>query len=105
MAAISSGISHYEKVGNTNSVRNEGIPASSSRNRNGDKLHNSGADKVSISRKAAQLQRTYEQEQAALEKAFAVESKALERNYRQDQQELKTRFQREKQALGVNVYA
>ncbi len=66
--------------------------------------HSQG-DKVSISRKAAELERTYAQKEASLEKTFAAESSALEREYLQNKRTLEMEFQREKQSLGtIDMY-
>ncbi len=62
-------------------------------------------DKVAISRKAAQLERTYAQKKAALEKTFAAESSALEREYLQNKKSLETEFHQKKQSLGsIDMY-
>ena len=61
-------------------------------------------DSVNISRKAKELQQTYQGEKSKLEQKHNSEAQQLEREYIQEKNRIEREYSRKKLSLEINVY-
>ncbi len=62
-------------------------------------------DTVDISRKAKELEQTYQGKKSKLEQNYNSDAQQLEREFSQEKKRLEREFARKKQSLEINVYA